>query len=111
MAHFIGYTKGHKGEASRLGTKESGMSVTAASWQGAVDVWLYHDKDTGRDMVRVSLKPWHGAGQHVDLYSGPVGGTLGSVCDQCNEPAVHPDPNQVGKRSTCRACGWSAPTK
>lgn len=76
MAHFIGYIKGARGEASRLGHKSSGMSTTAASWQGAVDVWLYHDEKTGTDMARVSLKPWHGHGIARELYDGPVSGTI-----------------------------------
>lgn len=54
MAHFFGNVRGQRGEASRLGSKRSDLQTTAASWQGAVDVRLYHDAGTGRDM-RMSL--------------------------------------------------------
>lgn len=73
MAHFIGIIQGQRGEASRLGTKSSGMDTTAASWQGSVRVYLYHDDQSSRDMVRVSLQPWHGSGVVQMLYEGPVG--------------------------------------
>jgi hypothetical protein len=72
MAHFYGTIRGHRGQASRLGTKVSGFNVVAASWQGAVDVSLY-TKD-GVDMALVVLKPWQGKGQYVRLYDGPVSG-------------------------------------
>ena len=82
MAHFLAAIKGHRGEASRLGTKRSGLDATAASWQGAVEVRLWHDAKTGRDMARVSLTPWHGAGSHKPLYYGPVSG---ATCE-CSDP-------------------------
>ena len=72
MAHFYGTLKGARGEASRLGTKSSGLRTVAASWQGAVDVWLY-EKD-GRDYASISLMPWRGAGKDVAIYDGPVDG-------------------------------------
>jgi hypothetical protein len=72
MAHFYGTIQGARGEASRLGTKSSGLHVVAASWQGAVDVQLY-ERD-GMDYVIVSLKPWQGHGESRLLYEGPVSG-------------------------------------
>jgi hypothetical protein len=72
MAHFYGTIQGNRGEASRLGSKDSGLDVTAASWQGAVSVQLY-ERD-GVDYARVTLQPWHGSGTRKDLYDGPVSG-------------------------------------
>lgn len=72
MAHFYGLLQGNRGQASRLGTKASGLSVTAASWSGAIDVDLY-ERD-GVDYARVTLKPWQGQGTRRDLYDGPVSG-------------------------------------
>jgi hypothetical protein len=72
MAHFYGTIKGHRGEASRLGMKASGLNVRAASWQGAVTVRLY---DLGGvDMAEVCLDTHHGAGSSRVLYNGPVAG-------------------------------------
>lgn len=74
MAHFFGSVNGQsRNEASRLGSKRSGLSVVAASWQGAVEVSLNHNERTGIDQCCVSLRPWHGAGTHISLYRGPVG--------------------------------------
>jgi hypothetical protein len=74
MAHFRGTIKGVRGEASRLGTKASGLTANIASWQGAVDVRLWHDEETGQDMAEVSLSLHHGVGTNRVLYSGPVNG-------------------------------------
>jgi hypothetical protein len=72
MAHFYGTVQGARGEASRLGHKNTGLNTVAASWQGAVEVDLY-ERD-GIDWARVSLRPWHGRGKSVELYDGPVSG-------------------------------------
>ena len=75
MAHFYATIQGSRGPASRLGTARSGLTATAASWQGAVTVELTHDPATDTDMAVVRLCPWHGAGVDRVLYRGPVGGT------------------------------------
>lgn len=61
-------------EVHRVGSKHQTMIVTAASWQGAVKVRIYHDSDTGEDRVVVEKRQWaNGAGVNELLYSGPVG--------------------------------------
>lgn len=72
MSHFYGVLKGSRGEATRCGTKVSGLRVTAASWEGAVRTELY-ERD-GRDYARISLVPWQGLGTVRVLYDGPVDG-------------------------------------
>jgi hypothetical protein len=72
MAHFRGTLQGRGGLASRLGTAKSGLSVKAASWQGAVGVALY--VCNGVDYARVSLEPHHGSGTYRVIYDGPVSG-------------------------------------
>lgn len=75
MAHFRGTISGSRGEASRLGTKASGMHVEAQSWGGKVVVRLYA-VENGRDHAEVTLENHHGGGpvRPVVLYDGPVGG-------------------------------------
>lgn len=72
MSHFYGVLNGSRGEATRCGTKSSGMTATAASWQGAVRVTLR--EVNGADHAYVELIPWQGAGGNRLLYSGPVSG-------------------------------------
>jgi len=74
MAQFYGSIKGSRGGASRLGTKASGLDITAASWQGAVRVSLWHDEAAGVDMAEVALDLWDGEGSQRTLYRGPVSG-------------------------------------
>ena len=38
MAHFYGNLKGSRGEATRCGTRQSGIMVSARSWNGSVSV-------------------------------------------------------------------------
>ena len=73
MAHFFGSVKGRSNEVTRLGNKNTGLHTVAASWEGAVSVWM-HEND-GKDYVTVSLIPWHGRGTTRVLYSGPVDGS------------------------------------
>lgn len=72
MSHFYGTMKGARGEATRCGTRASGMSVTAASWQGAVTVELWHDEVSGRDYYRVFLRSWHGRGESKFIEEGTL---------------------------------------
>ncbi|KKL95909.1 hypothetical protein LCGC14_1849820 [marine sediment metagenome] len=74
MGHFRGTLRGNRGGASRLGTKGSGLDVTAASWEGAVSVSLWHNGETGVDMAEVRLALHCGAGARKLLYHGPVSG-------------------------------------
>lgn len=73
MSHFYGVVQGSRGEATRTGGSGSGMRTTAASWQGAVQVQLYMDAETGKDFAHVYLRPWRGRGVDQTLYRGPVG--------------------------------------
>lgn len=57
MAHFRGTVKGRGGEASRLGTKESDLVVTADGWDFGVTVYLSHEKkgDDSEDIATITL--------------------------------------------------------
>ena len=74
MAHFWSRIRGARGEASRCGTRDSGMESVVASWEGAVSVTLWHDAARGHDYAVVKLIPWHGKGVERVLYDGPVSG-------------------------------------
>jgi hypothetical protein len=75
MAHFLGSIRGRRGEATRLGSKRSGLRIKAASWQGAVVVFLHHNEVTGRDMAEISFQTHHDGGTSRMIYSGPVDGS------------------------------------
>ena len=73
MAQFYGTIQGQsKTQATRRGSKKSGLTTHAASWQGAVRVSLFTDEETGNDWCEVSLVPWHSRGVNRLLYRGPV---------------------------------------
>jgi hypothetical protein len=78
VAHFRGIIRGQRGEASRLGSKASGLDVQAASWQGKVTVHLW--EKNGVDMALVELDQHHGKGTTRTLYNGPVSGCAGEGC-------------------------------
>lgn len=74
MAHFYGTLEGSRGQITRCGTKNSGVTVVAASWKGAVRISLWFDEKNNVDMMDVSLIPWKGVGSSRILYHGPVSG-------------------------------------
>ena len=73
MAHFYGSIQGQRGEATRLGNKNSGLQVTAASWDGAISVHLEYDEATGRNRFTVREQRWHGCGTERVLATGIIG--------------------------------------
>ena len=87
MAHFRGSVSGGRTQASRLGHKPTGLETTAASWQGAAHVRLWHDASSNTDMVVVALTQHHGAGVSPDvvLYRGPVGAFVPDTVCRCRQ--------------------------
>ena len=73
MSHFYGTLTGCRGEASRCGSKKSGMETYCASWKGAIRCMAYFDEATGKDMVRVEKTTWQGKGEYKLLYLGEIG--------------------------------------
>jgi hypothetical protein len=55
MAHFYGTVRGNRGEASRTGSKASGMRVSANGWDIGATIELSHDPKTGKDTVVISI--------------------------------------------------------
>jgi hypothetical protein len=80
MSHFYGTLQGtRKTIVTRCGSIRSGIETYAASWQGAVRVFLR--EEDGIDMAEVYLVPWHGRGTSKLLYSGPVSGKEKQVAE------------------------------
>lgn len=73
MAHFCGVLKGARGLVTRMGSKKSGLVVTAAGWRGAICVALSHDEQEDADIFRVEQIPWNGAGCSRTLCIGRLG--------------------------------------
>ena len=74
MADFYGAVQGSGAEVHRLGSKVSGLTTSAASWQGSVHVYLKLDEN-GRVLADVQLRPWRGGGTFKNIVSGlPVDG-------------------------------------
>lgn len=68
MSHFYGTLQGNRGEATRCGSADSGITTYAAGWRGAIRVEVYRDND-GIDRYHVSLQPWHGSGGSCKLLA------------------------------------------
>jgi hypothetical protein len=75
MSHFYGVIQGNRGDATRGGSKGSGLTATAASWAGAITVELAHNELTGKDTFSVWQKKWHGKGINgfAPLAEGVIG--------------------------------------
>jgi hypothetical protein len=67
MAQFRGTVAGQRGEASRLGSKNSGLVVTANGWNAGVTVRASVDGD-GNDVFKVYAtggSGYSGRNQHI----------------------------------------------
>jgi hypothetical protein len=55
---FAGELAGRTNQVERYGTKSTGLRTKAAGWKGCVEVRVYYDEKTGRDMFLVQMTPW-----------------------------------------------------
>lgn len=78
MAQFRGTIQGNRGEASRLGTKNSGLDVTCNGWHGGVSVYARYNKKTGKDEFAI----YHTAGSGYGFSK-----LIGTVCNDEFKPA------------------------
>ncbi len=78
MSHFYGVLNGQAGQATRCGSKGSGLRTVAASWAGCISVQLWRDSD-GQDHFRVYQGAWQGAGISEYLASGIIGKPQGET--------------------------------
>jgi len=71
MSRFYGTLQGSRGEATRCGTKDSGVETYAAGWSGAIRVKVYPGAN-GEDRYIVSLVPWQSSGGSSRILSEGV---------------------------------------
>lgn len=75
MSHFYGVLKGSRGSTTRGGTITSGLTATAAGWEGAVEVEVFVKvfSDEGcQDWAKVWLTDWPSGRRIRVLWEGPL---------------------------------------
>lgn len=73
MSHFYGIIEGQaKTQATRTGSKFSGLETHCASQQGAIRCVAYIDENE-IDCVLIEKTTWQGKGKYKLLYEGPIG--------------------------------------
>ena len=70
MAHFYGNLKGSRGEATRCGTRNSGIRVSARSWAGSVSVEM-QEREDGTPGVIIRVTEGSLPGGRI-VYIGPL---------------------------------------
>tara|TARA_R110002020_G_scaffold98732_4_gene234773 strand:- start:4683 stop:4934 length:252 start_codon:yes stop_codon:yes gene_type:complete len=75
MSHFYGSipTSARKTVATARGHASTGLTTRAASWQGAIEVELWHNTETGKDEYVVWQRAHHGHGVNEILVKGVIG--------------------------------------
>ena len=90
MSHFYANICGHRGGATRMGHKSSGMYSNTAGWKGAIFVRVWYDSEKDEDRYRIDLGPWYGSGGRNRVIatglldataSDPIDG--GALWDEC----------------------------
>ena len=71
MAKFYGNLKGSRGEATRCGTGNSGIRVSARSWHGSVSVEMGEGETTDDPQVIIRAGDGSTTGGRA-LYCGPL---------------------------------------
>ena len=71
MAMFFGTIQGGRGEATRLGHANTGLHVSAQSYEGSIIVNMYHTHD-GLQCVDISVATGSAKSGGYTLYSGPI---------------------------------------
>ena len=70
MSHFYSKIQGGRGEATRCGTKNSGVTGCVASWDGAIRTELWYDRDKDLNMYSGDMQILHtgivGKADHKD---------------------------------------------
>lgn len=59
MAHFYGWIQGNRGEATRMGSKDSGIDAWVQGWNSRISAGVEYDSRTGKDVggVRFGTGP------------------------------------------------------
>lgn len=55
MAHFYGDIQGNRGQATRMGTKSSGIDGHIRGWNIGAKVYCQYNEKTGKDEVTVYI--------------------------------------------------------
>jgi len=71
MAHFRGTCKGDGRLAARLGTKDSGLHVTANGWKSGIEVYAQYSERLSMDVFEVYLTC--GSDQHAPMGQRLIG--------------------------------------
>jgi len=94
MSHFYGNIQGDRGEATRGGSKDSGIAGHIRGWRTGAKIECYHDDESGKDIVRVYKTGGSGGGNReliaewgTDYYK-PIkriceGVLQGEECETC----------------------------
>jgi hypothetical protein len=69
MAHFRAEIQGMRGEASRLGSPDSGISGNIHGWDSGISVEGFYDKEKDKDVFVVTLTEGSGynRGRHKEI--------------------------------------------
>lgn len=96
MAQFYADIQGNRGGASRMGSKDSGISGHIRGWHVGGRVACNHDDASGKDHVTVELTG--GSSGHSVIGLGSI---VVATCVEGERPVINCD----GSSHVCDACG------
>jgi len=96
VGQFYADIQGNRGAASRMGSKDSGISGHIRGWHVGGSVSCDHDDKTGKDQVLLSLTG--GSSGHSIIGMGSI---VVATCVEGARPVIHCN----GTSHLCDACG------
>lgn len=69
MSHFYAEIRGNRGEATRCGSKDSGIRGHIRGWNVGAEVICYYDKERGVDVCQVFKTKGSSGHSHGELIA------------------------------------------
>lgn len=104
MAHFFGGIQGNRGEATRAGSKDSGISAYVQGWHGRISSRMFSAGDRDMGYVTLSGGP-RGSGESVNITGTINVQALTEAADFDSETQINlRKAREYIQRANARAC-------
>jgi hypothetical protein len=103
MSTFYGSLQGNRGEATRAGSRDSGIRASVQSWHGSVISKLY--EEDGQTFARIGVADRSCAFADRTLFDGTIDDLLKCQALKCEAPGMSPEQKALRELAVLVAAG------